>query len=471
MSIKRGLGVALLGVLFVAGACKSDPVPSPTPPVVTANPVVPGGSVSKEVSAAGGQVALPSGETLDIPAGAVTGSVKVEVTQIDPAKVQAKPAQIEFVSAPVAFTPHGLTFAVPITITLPFTSTRTDLVVLRLDDEKDTTWEIVPGATFEGGKAKFQTSRFSVYIVGLRLDANATCQELCPKIQACTTDCASGCATARATCLPDAWGRVAACIEGALKPTQDCPRVETCIASEPCTRYRLADGGTDASVPDTGTPDTGAPDTGAPDTGAPDTGAPDAGADSATCGPVATFLEPFARPDSASIGGCWITYPAQLSAPTLKGESACGDDQSVALMRINQAPTTVEYDWVATATAGLETNAMVALDNAGTITSGFFAGVDGGSMPPRLYIKSLGGTTLAGPTDVNLTAGTTYHLAATFNPSGAISVALTAGGAPVPGGMASANVVGGITFNRAGFVVGRAADVALTCVDNFTIAQ
>lgn len=462
--LKRGIGVALLGLVLVAGACKEDPAPTGPAPILPSNPV-PGASASKEVSAAGGQVALPTGESLDIPPGAVTGNVKVEVTAVDPAKVQPKPTQVELVSTPVAFTPHGLTFAVPVTITLPFTSTRTDLVVMRLDDEKDTTWEIVPGATFEGGKAKFQTSRFSVYVVGLRLDANATCQELCPKIAACTSDCATGCAQARSACLPDAWGRVATCIDAALKPTQDCPRVETCIASEPCTRYRLADGGVDASVPDTGAPDTGAPDASAPD-------AADAAAvDSGVCGPVATFSDTFTRPDSASLGGCWITYPAQIGAPSLSGNAACGDDQSVALMRVSQANTTVEYDWVATNATGLETNTMVGLDTAGTLTSGFFAGVDGGSTPPRMYIKSLGGTTLAGPSDVSLTAGTTYHLRASFTPGGDISVALTAGGTPVAGGMLTTNVAGGITFNRAGFVVGRNADGALTCVDAFSIAQ
>jgi hypothetical protein len=65
------------------------------------------------------------------------------------------------VAKPVVFTPHGLTFKVPVTLTIPYASASADLVVLRLDDERDTTWEVLP-ATFEGGKARVQTTRFSV---------------------------------------------------------------------------------------------------------------------------------------------------------------------------------------------------------------------------------------------------------------------------------------------------------------------
>lgn len=74
-------------------------------------------------------------------------------------------------------------------------------------------------------------------------------------------------------------------------------------------------------------------------------------------------------------------------------------------MRINQATTTIAYDWVGDGAAGLETNAMVALDTSNTLTSGFFAGIDGGNTPQRLYIKTLGGTTIAGPVDVSLAKG------------------------------------------------------------------
>ena len=164
-----------------------------------------------------------------------------------------------------------------------------------------------------------------------------------------------------------------------------------------------------------------------------------------------------------------ITYPAQLPVPSLNNQRACADDQSAALMRINQAPTTIAYDWTGDVAAGLETNAIAALDTAGTLTSGFFAGVDGGSTPQRLYIKSLSGTTIAGPVDVTLSAATPYRISATFNPTGAISVTLTTGATTV--GTLSGNAGGAITFNRAGFVVGRSVDTNLTCLDNFTITQ
>jgi len=444
--LKRSFLGGVLVVMLAVGACKDDPAPAPTP-VPSTTP-----SVTKEVSSTGGQVALPGGQTLDIPAGALDTPTKIEIAEADPAKIQPKPAQIDFVTKPVVFTPHGLKFKVPITVTLPYTSDRTDLVVLRLDDEKDTTWEIVP-STFEGGKARFQTSRFSYYIVGLRLDANATCQELCPRIGACATDCAARCGSARQACLPESWGRVATCLDTATAPPVDCGRVASCLGAEACTGFPSSS-------------DAGAPVDAATIDAATDSSVP---VDGGACGPVATFTDTFTRANGPAIGDCWITYPAQLPVPSLNSQRACADEQSAALMRINQAPTTVAYDWTADGAAGLETNAIAALDTAGTLTSGFFAGVDGGSTPQRLFIKSLSGTTIAGPVDVTLTAATPYRVSATFNPTGAISVTLTTGATTV--GTLSGNAGGAITFNRAGFVVGRSVDTNLTCLDNFTITQ
>jgi hypothetical protein len=41
------------------------------------------------------------------------------------------------------------------------------LVLLRLDNDMDTSWEEVSGATFEAGAAIFETSSFSMYGVAL----------------------------------------------------------------------------------------------------------------------------------------------------------------------------------------------------------------------------------------------------------------------------------------------------------------
>lgn len=374
-----------------------------------AKPAASGGaSVRREVSSSGGQVALPGGQTVDVPAGALDSSTTITVAEADPAALQPEPDQIDLVAKPVVFTPHGLTFKVPVTLTIPYVSASKDLVVLRLDDERDTTWEVVP-ATFEGGKARIQTTRFSVYGVAQRLDSSATCTEICARLGACEADCASRCATTRSTCLPSAWGQVVACLASSSSP--------------------------------------------------------DAGA----CGPVTQFTDAFARPDAPSLGGCWITYPALTASPELKGQRACGDVQSAALMPVNSARTTIAYDWSATDPSGLETNALVVQDSGSGSPVGFFAGLDGGFTPPRLVIKAFDRTVIGSPVDLALAPNTTYRLTATFDPSGAISAAITSGTTTL--GSVNGNVGRAIAFNRAGFIVGRNNDAKLTCIDDFTLTN
>lgn len=121
------------------------------------------------------------------------------------------PTVIAAVGDPYTFKPHGTTFANPVTIELPFTGVGN--VVLRLDDEADTSWEAVDGATFAKGIATFKTSKFSIYIVG------NSCSPLCtagapvctgkpnavPNIHgACTSRCQSESLSASTACKPQA---------------------------------------------------------------------------------------------------------------------------------------------------------------------------------------------------------------------------------------------------------------------------
>jgi hypothetical protein len=50
-------------------------------------------------------------------------------------------------------------------VTLPYTSSSSSLTVLRIDDENDTTWEQLGGASFEGGTATVEVAHFSILAV------------------------------------------------------------------------------------------------------------------------------------------------------------------------------------------------------------------------------------------------------------------------------------------------------------------
>jgi alpha-tubulin suppressor-like RCC1 family protein len=89
-------------------ACGSDDggPPAAPPPVATVGP-------------AGGTVSAPGGAQVVVPAGALSAQVPVAVTAIS-APSTMPPATLTRVGPLFAFTPHGQTFAVPVTITVPF---------------------------------------------------------------------------------------------------------------------------------------------------------------------------------------------------------------------------------------------------------------------------------------------------------------------------------------------------------------
>ncbi|MFO0606915.1 MAG: hypothetical protein U0324_27330 [Polyangiales bacterium] len=196
------------------------------------------------------------------------------------------------------------------------------------------------------------------------------------------------------------------------------------------------------------------------------------GACVSVCGDVTSFSDDFNRADGALTGSCYATYPSFIGVPVLSGGAACGDTQSGALQRVNggASNTLVGFDWTAASNAGFEASALVVQDNAGSVAGGYTAGVDGGSVPPRLRIGSLTGGTVATSATFSLAANTRYHVDASFSASGTITVTLrVAGGATVARLSAQTGV--SFTYNRAGFVVGRGADGALTCADDLTLGQ
>jgi len=100
------------------------------------------------------------GASVDIPAGALTTDVDVRLDVVTPDK-SVLPDDTTLAGAALAFTPHGTTFAKAVTITLNHDGTATN--VLRLDDEDDTTWEVVADAVIKESTVELSVTGFSIY--------------------------------------------------------------------------------------------------------------------------------------------------------------------------------------------------------------------------------------------------------------------------------------------------------------------
>ena len=107
-SIYRLAAACLLLGLGACGGGGSGDDDGGTPP-----PPPPG------IGAAGGTVTGPDGAVVEIPAGALSASTPIAIEQTSSGS-PVLPGGLTTAGAMFAFTPHGTTFAVPVTITVPF---------------------------------------------------------------------------------------------------------------------------------------------------------------------------------------------------------------------------------------------------------------------------------------------------------------------------------------------------------------
>jgi uncharacterized delta-60 repeat protein len=151
-SFVRGTVVAAAALAFAAcGGGGSDNNPPPN---------AGGGGVV--VGAAGGTVSGPNGAKIEIPPGALASDVRID---IEPTSAGAPPlpSGLPPSGAMFAFTPHGTTFAVPVTVTLPFDSASvpTDAAPQFYKTNAQNQWEQVANATFSANSVVAQISGFS----------------------------------------------------------------------------------------------------------------------------------------------------------------------------------------------------------------------------------------------------------------------------------------------------------------------
>jgi len=149
------------GMLLVAGiaGCGSGsdgapPVPGPAPAPTGIGP-------------AGGTVTGPNGATVVVPAGALSQTVDLRIEQVD--ATARLPEGLTTAGAAYALTPHGTSFAQPVTVTIPFDPAQVpggdSVQLLKTTNAALTEWAPVPGATVAAGSVSAPVTSFSDFVV------------------------------------------------------------------------------------------------------------------------------------------------------------------------------------------------------------------------------------------------------------------------------------------------------------------
>ena len=124
------------------------------------------------VGAAGGTVLGPNGAKVEIPPGALAADTTIAI-EATTAGSPALPGTFSALGQMFAFTPHGTTFAVPVTVTLPFdpASVPAGRAAALFKTNAQNQWEPVIGAAFGTATVSAQITSFSwVQVGGLSRD-------------------------------------------------------------------------------------------------------------------------------------------------------------------------------------------------------------------------------------------------------------------------------------------------------------
>lgn len=156
--ILRLLGGAVAAIWLVAcgGGGGNNGAAAPTP--------APSG-----IGPAGGTVSGPSGSKVVIPAGALTSTIDIAVAQSSAGFPQLPPG-LTAAGEIFAFTPHGTTFAAPVTMTVPFNPALVPAgatPVLYKTDATQSAWIEVTGATAAGNSMSGEVTGFSFALVAV----------------------------------------------------------------------------------------------------------------------------------------------------------------------------------------------------------------------------------------------------------------------------------------------------------------
>src|SRR5687767_8793852 len=120
------------------------------------------------IGPAGGTVNGPNGTKVVIPPGALAVNTPIEITQIT-ASATPLPSGITPVGATFAFTPHGTTFAVPVTVTLPFDPASVPAGTLPqfIKTNAQNQWQQISNPVFDASSVSGQVTSFSDLMTAL----------------------------------------------------------------------------------------------------------------------------------------------------------------------------------------------------------------------------------------------------------------------------------------------------------------
>jgi uncharacterized delta-60 repeat protein len=120
------------------------------------------------IGPAGGTVDGPNGTKVVIPPGALAFNTPIAITQIT-ASATPLPSGLTPLGATFAFTPHGTTFAVPVTVTLPFdpASVPAGTAAQFIKTNAQNQWQEIPNAVFGATSVSGQVTSFSDLMTAL----------------------------------------------------------------------------------------------------------------------------------------------------------------------------------------------------------------------------------------------------------------------------------------------------------------
>lgn len=152
------LALCLLGVLGCSddGGGTTEPEPD--------NNGVPGPELTTTTVGRDGAVVTLGDASLVVPPGALLGEIEIGIEKLDPPPLPVLPG-FRYVGDAFAFTPHGTQFVKPVIVKVPYAVAEEErLVLLRLDDESDMSWEVLEEGEFRDGVASHQTQHLSIYV-------------------------------------------------------------------------------------------------------------------------------------------------------------------------------------------------------------------------------------------------------------------------------------------------------------------
>ena len=171
--MKRKLGVLLVTAecamvaLIACSSSSSSPIGSPT---------------SKTIGAAGGTITDAKGDSVQIPAGALPSDVTVTIS---PASNAPPPAGATVVGSAVTLGPEGQQFAVPVTVTLGFSSSQlpapSSTVFMFTAPAGTSSYAALSGSSVSGSQVSAQTTHFSTFVPAVvtgaaAFDSGVSCQ-------------------------------------------------------------------------------------------------------------------------------------------------------------------------------------------------------------------------------------------------------------------------------------------------------